>query len=341
MREPWLRAVDRPVGNDESPPIDDGPDPAKLQGGDAAARPLIGAEVAEALRGNRPVVALETTIFSDLGLPPPANRQALDRVLAMLRSGSAVPALTAVLDGRLRVGLDEAEHDVVCGPTTKVAARDLGVAVAKRLGYGATTVSASLAIAAAAGLEVFSTGGIGGVHRGWAASGDISSDLTAVAANQVITVSAGAKVFLDLPATLEHLETLSVPVIGWQCDEFPAFHAPSSGIALPVRADSAAEVAAIARSHWALGGGGLLVVAPVPEADGIPFEELMEMVDHALGITESLAISGAAVTPAVLAQLREVSDGRTVDANLSLAENNAKVAAEIAGALCDSAVVSG
>ncbi len=323
--------------NEELLSVDQAPGRSGPGGDHQLATPLVSPEVAQALQDRRSVVALETTIFSDLGLPPPANRQALDRVLAALRSGAAVPALTAVLEGRIRVGLDEVDHDLVCGPTTKVAARDLGVAVAKGLGYGATTVSASLAVAAAVGLEVFSTGGIGGVHRGWAASGDISSDMVAMATNRVITVSAGAKVFLDLPATLEHLETLSVPVIGWRCDDFPAFHAPTSGIPLSVRAESAAEVAAIARNHWALGGGGLLVVVPVPEADGIPVDELMEMVDHALGITESLTISGAAVTPAVLAQLREVSDGRTVGANLSLAENNAKVAAEIAAALCGSA----
>ncbi|MGI9599061.1 MAG: pseudouridine-5'-phosphate glycosidase, partial [Acidimicrobiales bacterium] len=218
----------------------------------------------------------------------------------------------------------------------KVAARDIGLAVAQQVPYGATTVSASLTLAAAAGIPVFSTGGIGGVHRGWAATGDVSADLPAIARNQVITVSAGAKVFLDLPATLEYLETLSVPVIGWRCDEFPAFHAPSSGIGLAARADSADEVAAIAQRHWAMGGGGVLVVAPVPDGQGIPLDELTALVDRALSDTDRLSVSGAAITPVVLGRLAEVSNGRTVSANLALAENNAVVAADIATALARS-----
>lgn len=292
-------------------------------------------DVSAAKNAGAPIVALESTIFSELGLPDPANRQALDRVVEVLEGKSVTPALTAILDGRIHVGVTPDHHDTICGPTRKVAARDIGLAAAQTIPYGATTVSASVTIAAAAGIPVFSTGGIGGVHRGWAGSGDISADLPSIARHQVITVSAGAKVFLDLPATLEYLETLSVPVIGWRCDEFPAFHAPSSGLALAARADSAEEVAAIAGNHWALGGGGILVVAPVPAADGIPFDELTDLVDNALSETEALPISGAAVTPAVLGRLAEVSDGRTVDANLALAENNARVAAEIAVALAE------
>ncbi|MEM7324077.1 MAG: pseudouridine-5'-phosphate glycosidase [Actinomycetota bacterium] len=293
----------------------------------------VGAEVAAALEAGRPVVALESTIFSELGLPGPANREALDRVLATVGAGGAVPALTAVLAGLAVVGVDPAEHARICGPATKVAARDLGPAIGQRWDYGATTVSASVTLAAAAGVEVFSTGGIGGVHQGWTTTGDVSADLPALADHQVITVTAGAKVFLDLPATLEYLETASVPVIGWRCDEFPAFHAPSSGLPLTTRADSAAEVAAIARAHWALGGGGIVVAVPVPEGDGIPIDELQELVDRALAASSSDQVSGAAVTPAVLARMGELSGGRTVTANLALADNNARVAAEIANAL--------
>ncbi|MEM7325568.1 MAG: pseudouridine-5'-phosphate glycosidase [Actinomycetota bacterium] len=299
--------------------------------------PVPAPEVEAALADGRPVVALESTIFSHLGLPSPDNSEALRRVLAAVTEGGAVPALTAVIDGTPRAGVGVDEHDLICGPTRKVAARDLGPAIAQRWPYGATTVSASVTLAAAAGIPVFATGGIGGVHRGWDRTGDISADLPALATHPVITVTAGAKVFLDLPATLEYLETASVPVVGWRTDELPAFHAPSSGLPLTVRADDAAEVAAIAAAHWALGGGGVVVAVPVPEADGIPLDELNELIARALDAPETAAVTGAAVTPAVLEQLGALSDGRTVSANLALAENNAAVAAEIAGALAGSA----
>jgi pseudouridine-5'-phosphate glycosidase len=278
-------------------------------------------------------VALETTIFSELGLPPPANRQALDRVCRAVEAGGAVPALTAVLDGRVRVGVPPSEHPRICGPATKVAARDLGVSVARGLSYGATTVSASVTIAAAAGIEVFATGGIGGVHRGWAETGDVSADLPALARHPVVTVSAGAKVFLDLAATVEYLETASVPVLGWRCDRFPAFHAPASAVELTTRVETADEVASIARAHWAMGGGGVVVAVPVPEADGIPLDELEGLVAMALADAGEGAVSGPAVTPRVLERLAAISGGRTVAANLALAEHNASVAAEVAVAL--------
>lgn len=297
--------------------------------------PVLAPAVAAALEENRPIVALESTIFSDLGLPAPANAEALHRVVKAVTAGNAVPALTAIIDGVAFAGVDEEQHSLICGPTKKVAARDLGPAIAQRWPYGATTVSASVTLAAAAGIPVFATGGIGGVHRGWETTGDISADLPALAKHPVITVTAGAKVFLDLPATLEYLETASVPVIGWQTDEFPAFHAPSSGLPLSIRADSAGEVAAIAEAHWALGGGGVVVAVPVPEADGIPLDELNEMISGALSAPETAAVSGPAVTPAILGQLGSLSDGRTVTANLALAENNAVVAAKIASALAN------
>ena len=303
----------------------------------AASRPQIAGPVHRALAEGRSVVALESTIFSELGLPAPANREALDRVLAALEAGGAVPALTAVLDGALRVGVDPSEHERICGPARKVAARDLGVAVAGRFPYGATTVSASVTLAAAAGIEVFATGGIGGVHRGWARTADISADLPALARHPVVTVTAGAKVFLDLPATVEHLETASVPLLGWRCDRFPAFHAPASDIALTARVEDAAEVAAIARAHWALGGGGVVVAVPVPEADGIDHGELEAMVARALDAVGAAEVVGPDVTPEVLEQLGAISDGRTVRANLALAEHNAVVAAEIATALAAAA----
>lgn len=284
---------------------------------------------------DQPVVALESTIFSELGLPAPHNRHALDRCRAAVAASGAKPALTAVLDGLPVVGVAEADFDRICGPARKVAARDLAVAIGQRWAYGATTVSASLTLAASAGVEVFATGGIGGVHVGAAQTGDISADLEALAHHQVVTVSAGAKVFLDLARTIEYLETASVPVLGWRCDELPAFHAPSSGLPVAHRAESAEEVAVIARAHWKLGGGGILVTAPVPAIDGLPLDELLALAAQATAEAEADGIVGNAVTPAVLARMAELSNGRTITANLALAENNASVAADIARALAE------
>jgi len=241
--------------------------------------------------------------------------------------------VTAVLDGETRVGVRPEEHQRICGPARKVAARDLAVAVGQGWDYGATTVSASLALAAAAGIEVFATGGLGGVHRGWAQSGDVSADLRALAVHAVVTVSAGAKVFLDLAATLERLETDSVVVLGWRTDEFPAFHARSSGLPVPHSVESVAEVAAIARAHWRLGGAGVLVAAPVPEADAIEFDRIEQAVAEALAGAAATGVQGAAVTPAVLAALVDATEGASIPTNLALAENNAGIAGQIAVAL--------
>ena len=281
----------------------------------------------------RPRVALESTIFSHLGLPSPYNLEALDRCFDAIETGGATPLITAVLDGAARVGVDAEDHARICGPARKVAARDLGVAIGQGWEYGATTVSAALTLAAREGIEVFATGGIGGVHRGWPETGDISADLGALATHQVVTVSAGAKVFLDLPATLERLETDGVIVLGWRTDEFPAFHAVSSGLALTHRVESADEVARIARAHWSLGGGGILVAAPVPTEAAIDIVELELAVDQALSEAEASGVTGPATTPVVLGALADATDGRSVPTNLALAEHNAAVAATIAVAL--------
>ena len=294
--------------------------------------PRLSVEVADALSAGRAVVALESTIFSHLGLPSPANAEALERCTSAIRSGGAVPAVTAVLDGVARVGLDDAEHERILGTARKVAERDLAVALAQRWDFGATTVSASVALAAHAGVSVFATGGIGGVHRGAELTGDISADLDAMAHHGVITVSAGAKAFLDLPRTLEYLETVGVQVLGWRHDEFPAFYTPSSGVRVPHRVESAEEVAAVL-AHRSRPSSGILVAVPIPTADALDAEHLDAVLTRALAECDSAGIVGAAVTPFVLGRIGEATAGRSVPANLALAENNARVAAEIAVAV--------
>jgi pseudouridylate synthase len=297
--------------------------------------PVCSNVVDEALVAGLPVVALESTIFSHLGLPSPANRTALERCLGAVRAAGAVPAVTAVLDGVVRIGLTDAEHERILGPARKAAERDVPVAVGQRWEFGATTVSASVAIAAAAGVSVFATGGIGGVHRGAEVTGDISADLDAIAGHPVITVSAGAKAFLDLPRTLEFLEAVGVPVLGWQHDWFPAFYTRSSGLPVPHRVETADEVARIfgARSRE---GSGMLLTVPIPEGDELDPGELDAVLRAALDDCERAGVSGAAITPFVLGRIGEATQGRSVPANLALAENNARVAAAIAVAIADS-----
>lgn len=289
-------------------------------------------EVAQALASRTPVVALESTIFSHLGLPSPANHEALTRCLTAIRSRGAVPAVTAVLDGVVRVGVDETEHDRILGPARKVAERDIAVAVGERWSVGATTVSASLAIAAQVGINVFATGGIGGVHRGVEHHGDVSADLGALARHPVITVSAGAKSFLDLPRTLEMLETLGVPVVGYRCSEFPAFTVVSSGIPLATHNDDVRVLARIGRTRLAL-GGGMLVCTPVPSDVALDAQRMNEVITRALAAASAKGASGAAVTPIVLAEIAADTSGEAVRANLALAENNAHVAGDLAVAL--------
>jgi len=292
--------------------------------------------VAAALADGQAVVALESTVFSRLGLPGPAGADARKRVYDAVSAGGAVPALTVVLDGEARVGVDDEELPRVLAADRKVAERDLSVAVAQHWPAGATTVSASLSLAAAAGIGVFATGGIGGVHRDWAQTGDESADLGALARHPVVTVCAGAKSFLDLPRTLERLETLGVPVIGLGTDagRFPAFWSRRSGRPVPHEVATPAGAAAVVRAARALGyGGGVLVVTPVPEDDEVPFEELTPIIDAALAAAAEARISGGAVTPFVIDRIAAATNGRTVSANLSLVEHNASVAAAIAVAL--------
>lgn len=296
----------------------------------------ISPEVAAAVADDAPVVALESTIFSGFGLPEPHNRTCYDDCVGAIRAGGAVPALTVVLDGIARVGVAEDEIERVLLGSVKVAARDLGHAVAGGLDVGVTTVSATVTLAAAAGVSVFATGGIGGVHRGADLTHDVSHDLLALARHRVVTVSAGAKAFLDLSATLEQLETLGVPVVGWQTDRFPAFYVRDSGLPVTRSVSSGAEVASMLRAGLALGHpGGILVANPIPAGDELDPARIDAALDAALAEVAARGLRGPEVTPIVLAAIAEATDGDSVPANLALARNNARVAAEIAVALTD------
>lgn len=294
---------------------------------------IISEPVQDAMQSGRPIVALESTIFSNLGLPSPANEEALELTLAAVRTTGAEPAVTAVMDGYVRVGLDGGDYGRILGKAHKTAERDIPAAVSQRWSVGATTVSASLAIAAMAGIEVFATGGIGGVHHGSAETGDVSADLGAIARHAVVTVCAGAKAFLDIAGTIEHLEMLSVPVIGYQTDDFPMFYARSSGVPVPLRLDSATDVARLAMERFAWSNGGILLGVPIPKDDALPPDAIQSGMSDALATAGREGITGAAVTPFVLGEISKSLDGQNIPANLALSENNARVAAEIAVAI--------
>ena len=287
------------------------------------------AAVTEALSDGRPVVALESTIFSSLGLPAPANAAALGGCQEALRSGGVEPAVTAVLDGVARVGLEASEEERVLRATTKVAERDLAVAIAQGLDAGVTTVAATVALAHAAGIGVFATGGIGGVHRGAESTLDISADLDALAHHPVITVCAGAKAFLDLPKTVEYLETVGVPVLGWQHDWFPGFYVRSSGLPIPHRVETTREVVDVLRNRLRPETGVLLTV-PIPEADELNPGELQSHLESALATAAAEGVTGAAVTPFILSRIEQETAGQSIPANVALAINNACLAAEVA-----------
>jgi pseudouridylate synthase len=294
----------------------------------------IGSEVAAALAAGQAVVALESTIFSSMGLPHPANEEALQRCESVIRAHGAIPAMTAVLDGTARVGVEPSDVARVLKGSAKVAERDLPVAVARALAVGCTTVSATVALCAAVGVRVFATGGMGGVHRDDHLTGDVSADLGALARHPVATVTAGAKAFLDLGKTLELLDTLGVPVIGMRTDRFPAFYTRDSGFGVPHRVETEAEAAAILQARVDLGlPGGVVVANPIPESAALPQAEVDVAIDQALQAASAAGLRGAAVTPFVLGRLAEVTGGRSVPANLALAEHNAVVAAKIAVAL--------
>ena len=293
---------------------------------------ILSPEVAAALAAQKPVVALESTIIAH-GMAYPANVETALAVEQVVRDHGAIPATIAVMGGKLKAGLsrEEIERFGQEGPgIVKVSVRDLSFVAGRGLD-GATTVAATMRIAAMAGIPVFATGGMGGVHRGAGENFDISADLTEMTQSNVALVTSGAKAILDLPLTLERLETDGVPVIGYGTGEFPAFYSRSSGLKVPMRADSAAEVAEIMRSKWELGLTGAIIVAnPIPEQDEIPASEIEPVIVEALAEAQRLGIFGKDVTPFLLGEIVKATKGRSLQANIALVRNNAKVAAEIA-----------
>jgi pseudouridine-5'-phosphate glycosidase len=275
------------------------------------------------------VVALETSVLSQ-GLPVPHNADAATRMVAAVEGGGAVAALTAVVAGRATLGLtvEELQRFLARDGVRKVSARDLAACMVQGAD-GATTVAASLTLAHAGGIEVFATGGIGGVHRG--APFDESADLVALSRTPVICICAGAKSILDLPATLERLESLGVPVIGYGTDELPGFFTTGTGLRVPQRADCASDIAAIARAHWSLGErSALLVVQPPPAHAALDAALVRDAVQGAVRDAEKAGVTGAALTPFLLGAVLAATDGRSLPANLALLESNARLAADIA-----------
>jgi len=290
----------------------------------------ITAEVADALRDRRPIVALESTVIAH-GLPRPQNLQTAQRLQEIVREAGAVPATIGIIGGQLTVGLSDDQIKLLAdgADIRKISTRDISLAVA-RAWNGATTVASTSWIAQRAGIKVFATGGIGGVHRGTLP--DVSADLPELARTPMIVVCSGAKIVLDLPATREWLETHAVTILGYQCDELPAFYSQRSGLPIDARADNPEEVAAIFHAQRALDiESALLVTVPVPAKSEVPAEELQQVLTTALEDAEWKGVTGSALTPFLLSQMAERSGGATLRANIALLENNARVAAEIAG----------
>jgi pseudouridine-5'-phosphate glycosidase len=303
----------------------------------APALPLrLSDEVAQALSQGAAVVALESTIITH-GMPYPQNLETARRVEAEVRAAGAVPATIAVIAGEIRVGLEDAALEALAQArgVAKLSRADLAACLATG-GTGATTVAATMICAARAGVGVFATGGIGGVHKGAEDSFDISADLQELAQTPVTVVAAGAKAILDLPKTLEVLETLGVPVIAVGQDAFPAFWSRDSGLPAPLRMDAPEQIAAAQRMRAALGlPGGQLIANPIPEGDEIAAETLAPLIAQAQAEAEAQGIAGKAVTPFLLQRLFELTDGRTLASNIALVLNNARLGARIAAALAD------
>ena len=298
---------------------------------DNLARFSLSPQIARATMNNKAVVALESTVIAH-GLPAPHNLELAQDCERIVREQGGEPATIGIVAGRTVIGMDDEQLDEMASrqDVAKVNLSNLAQVLVEQK-WGATTVAASLCLAHRAGLRVFATGGIGGVHRGASESFDISADLTALARFPLITVCAGAKAILDLPKTMEALETLGVPVVGYQTDELPAFYSRTSGISLDLRADTAAQIATLARTHWELGStSGILVMNPVPLVDEIPAHEIADVIEEALAAANEQRIWGKAVTPFLLKRIANKTEGRSLQANLALLKNNARLAAEIA-----------
>jgi pseudouridine-5'-phosphate glycosidase len=296
----------------------------------------IAEHVSRAFDEQTPVVALESTVIAH-GLPPPLNLETAMACEEAIRRHGATPATIGIVDGVPTIGLSEDEiTGFATGQTAdgrrieKVGLNNLAGVMMKR-GWGATTVASTMRLAQAVGIRVFSTGGIGGVHRGAAESLDISADLTALGNTPLICVCAGAKAILDLPRTLEYLETLGVPVIGYRTEEFPAFYSRSSGSAVDVSVETHDEAAEVAQRHWRMGGRtAVLVCVPVPREFEIPSAEITVAIDEAMARSASHHVRGKAVTPFLLSEMEKLTRGKTLTANRALLVNNAEVAALIA-----------
>ena len=284
-------------------------------------------EVAPEVRDAAAVVALETTLVAH-GFPPGEGVAVAVESERSVRAGGATPATIGVLDGTIRVGLGEEELGRFDASARKVGARDLATAAVQG-GVGATTVGGTLAVCRKVGIAVIATGGLGGVHRGWTEHPDVSSDLFELARTRSLVVSAGVKSLLDVPATLELLETLAVPVLGFRSDELPLFYSAHGGPSVSARVESPEEAAAIARAHWELGGGGVLLARP-PDAS---LDDVEPLIEEALRVADERGVHGQDVTPFVLSFLHERSGGRTLAANRALVTANATLAAEVACAL--------
>ncbi len=294
----------------------------------------LSSEVQAALTANKPIVALESTVIAH-GLPRPQNLELARKLEEIVRAGGAVPATIAILEGKLQLGLTDAQVRFIAedDDIKKVSIRDLPIAVAQKWN-GATTVATTSWIAHRAGMNVFATGGIGGVHRG--ALPDVSADLPALATTPVIVVCSGAKIVLDLPATREWLETNGITVVGYGCDEMPAFYSASSGLPVDVSVGGPAEVAKLFRAQENLRlDRALLVTVPVPAEFAVPADQLRRTLAVALQQAEEQGVSGRQLTPFLLSRMAETSKGATLNANIALLENNARVAAEIANALSE------
>jgi pseudouridine-5'-phosphate glycosidase len=288
--------------------------------------------VADALESARPVVALESTVITH-GLPRPVNLDLARWMEAEVISVGVQPATVAIINGVVRFGLsnEELENLALVKEVHKISRRDLATAVARRQ-TGGTTVAATIFVAHSTDVKVFATGGIGGVHRG--STGDISADLPELARTPIAVVCSGAKAILDLPRTVEWLETASVPVIGWGTEEFPAFFSRDSGLPVSTSLTTLAEIVAFLRSHWRMGlGSGVLICVPCPEEAAVPKEVAEEAIAQAEIDAQKSCIAGSELTPYLLSRLAELTEGATLRANLELLKNNAHVAATIAKAL--------